>query len=525
MWLSEETSAALQALARQNHLTLNTFVQGAWALLLSRYSGEEDVVFGATVSGRPTSLSGVEAMVGLFINTLPVRVHRNGSARLVDWLRQIQADMVEMREYEHSSLIQIQGWSEVPRGTPLFDTFVVVQNAQGAEGATEAQPAVAETHASSLPGEALHARATGSETSVDFPLYLVAVLDRRLLLRIHYDTHRYNEDSIARLLGHLRTLLERWRRTYTRRSRTLACSARPNGSNCSWTGTPTRRPIRKEPASTNSSNSRHSALPTPPRSSTTDKPSPTNNSTTARTNSLTSSKHNGAQPNRLVALCMTRSLDMVVSVLAILKAGAAYVALDPAYPKERLRTTLEEAKPALLLTQQALLPLLPPTHTPLFCLEQQESALRAQPTDGSHLLGPALGPGVRALHLRLHRTTQGSGHHPSSPVALVAWALGVYSPEELAGVVLCDLPLLRSVGLRVVRSPVLRADGCCWWRTRWRSGRCPPELAPTLINTVPSAMAELLRQGAVAGFGGDGEPGGRGSDARLWWMRIYRRRV
>src|SRR5205085_4004820 len=127
-WLSEAASAALQSLARQHRLTLNTLIQGAWALLLSRYSGEEEVLFGATVSGRPATLEGVESMVGLFINSLPVRVKVFPHEPLLSWLERLQEEMVELREYEYSSLVQIQGWSEVPRGTPLFESIVVVQN-------------------------------------------------------------------------------------------------------------------------------------------------------------------------------------------------------------------------------------------------------------------------------------------------------------------------------------------------------------------------------------------------------------
>ena len=84
--LSEKTVLKLQSLCRRHHLTLNTFIQGAWALLLSRYSGEEDVIFGATVSGRPASLDGVETIVGPFINTLPLRVRATSGRRLLPWL-------------------------------------------------------------------------------------------------------------------------------------------------------------------------------------------------------------------------------------------------------------------------------------------------------------------------------------------------------------------------------------------------------------------------------------------------------
>jgi NRPS condensation-like uncharacterized protein len=109
--LPAAVTAQLQSLARAQRLTLNTLVQGAWALLLSRYSGEDEVLFGATVSGRPVELGRVEAMVGLFINTLPVRVQVPPKARLLPWLEQLQAQQVEREQYMYSPLVEIQGWS------------------------------------------------------------------------------------------------------------------------------------------------------------------------------------------------------------------------------------------------------------------------------------------------------------------------------------------------------------------------------------------------------------------------------
>ena len=129
--LSEALTDALQALARQHHLSLNSLVQGAWAVLLSRYSGEEDVIFGVVVSGRPAALAGVESMVGLFMNTLPVRVRVSPEASLIPWLQALQAQQVEARHYEYSPLVQVQRWSDVPPGLPLFDTLLVFQNYPG----------------------------------------------------------------------------------------------------------------------------------------------------------------------------------------------------------------------------------------------------------------------------------------------------------------------------------------------------------------------------------------------------------
>ena len=126
--LSVDRSAALQEFCRRHQLTLNTLVQGAWALVLSCYSGQDDVVFGAVVSGRPAELRGADAMIGLFINTLPVRVRLHGEDRLLDWLKELQVRQAEARQYECSPLVEIQGWSEVPRGQPLFESLLAFEN-------------------------------------------------------------------------------------------------------------------------------------------------------------------------------------------------------------------------------------------------------------------------------------------------------------------------------------------------------------------------------------------------------------
>jgi non-ribosomal peptide synthase protein (TIGR01720 family) len=110
--VSREVSEGLVRMARQQQVTVNTVVQGAWAILMSRYSGEEDVVFGAVVSGRPAEMEGVEKMLGMFINTLPVRVRVRGEERVSEWLRRMQEGAAEMREYEYSPLVKVQGWSE-----------------------------------------------------------------------------------------------------------------------------------------------------------------------------------------------------------------------------------------------------------------------------------------------------------------------------------------------------------------------------------------------------------------------------
>ncbi|MFP5285589.1 MAG: condensation domain-containing protein, partial [Thermoanaerobaculia bacterium] len=190
--LPRNTVAGLEALQRQG-LTLNTVVQGAWALLLSRWSGERDVVFGGVVSGRPPELPGIETAIGLFINTLPVRVGVDPGGPAVAWLRALQERQVRQRELEWSPLSDIQRWSEVPAGEPLFHSLLVFEN-------YPLDPTLGER----LSG--LEARDFAETELTNYPLTLVAAMRESFLLRLTFD-HRFEAGTARRMLGHLETLL------------------------------------------------------------------------------------------------------------------------------------------------------------------------------------------------------------------------------------------------------------------------------------------------------------------------------
>ncbi|MEO1509325.1 MAG: amino acid adenylation domain-containing protein [Cyanobacteria bacterium J06633_23] len=126
--LKPDTTKDIQTLAQQHRITLNTLIQGTWTVLLGHISGQTDIVFGATTAGRPPTLTGVDTMIGLFINTLPVRVKLTPDADIITWMQALQTQRSEARQYEYSPLNQIQKWSEVPTGTPLFDSLIVFEN-------------------------------------------------------------------------------------------------------------------------------------------------------------------------------------------------------------------------------------------------------------------------------------------------------------------------------------------------------------------------------------------------------------
>ncbi len=192
--LPQSVTAMLQRFAQRHELTLNTLVQGAWALLLSSLSGREDVVFGVVVSGRSAPVAEVESIVGLFINTLPARATITPDAELTVWLKQLQAQQAEISQYEYSPLARVQAWSEVEPGQPLFESIFVFENYP--LGST-----------ADWYGDLRVGSARSIERS-NYPLTVWAIPDRELVLRIGYDRRRFHKEWIGQLLQDYQNLLE-----------------------------------------------------------------------------------------------------------------------------------------------------------------------------------------------------------------------------------------------------------------------------------------------------------------------------
>src|SRR5581483_4282174 len=196
LYLSAETTEALQQFARQQQVTLNTLLQGAWALLLSRYSGHDDVLFGTTVSGRPVNVPGIESIIGLFINTLPLRVRIDPLQSVPSLLQQLQAQQIESRQYEYSPLAQVQSWSEVPRGTPLFESLFVFENYPLEKSTTQ-------------PGETrFEIQAMSLVEQTNYPISIFIIPGQQLLLKIVYERNHFGAATIERMLLHLQAILD-----------------------------------------------------------------------------------------------------------------------------------------------------------------------------------------------------------------------------------------------------------------------------------------------------------------------------
>ncbi|MBE9162165.1 non-ribosomal peptide synthetase [Tychonema sp. LEGE 06208] len=355
---SATATAALQSAARQHQLTLNTLVQAAWALLLSRYSGEEDVVFGTVVSGRPPDLMGAESVVGLFVNPLPVRVKIDPQDVILSCLKQLQSQQVEARQYEYSPLIEVQGWSEVPRSLPLFESFVVFENYPSDASLQEKI-------------ENLKVENIRSLETTNYPLTVMAMPGAALTLKIIFDRSCFEDSAIARMLGHLQTLLEG-----------MAANPHQKLSNLSLLSATEQQQLLVKWNDTQADYPKNASIHELFAAQTERTPDAvaaiceneqlTYRELNAKANQIAHYLQSlGVKPEVLVGICLERSLSMLVAILGILKVGAAYVPLDPAYPQERRSFMLADAKVPVLLTQKNLLETLPEHSAKVVCIDAE----------------------------------------------------------------------------------------------------------------------------------------------------------
>jgi amino acid adenylation domain-containing protein len=347
-----EITAALQAFTARHMLTLNTLAAGAWTLLLSRYGGEEDVVFGTVVSGRPADLPGVEATLGLFTNTLPFRAQAPANQKVLPWLLELQARQVELRQFEYSPLAQVQKWSSLPPGTPLFESLFVFENyplLPGGGGPV---------------GGGLGPIQVSVVRSVDrtnYPLALaLSTAGGELLLRATYDKGRFEPAAMRRMLEHFRRLLAEMVAAPDRRLGDVPMLGDEELRQlAAWNDT--RRPYDLDRCL-------HGLIAEQAeRTPTTEAVRFAGEALTYRELDLRAGRlarrlaDLGCGPEARVGVLMERSLEMVVSLLGILKAGAAYVPLDPEHPQERLAFQAEDARVSLVLAQEHLAGRLPET--------------------------------------------------------------------------------------------------------------------------------------------------------------------
>ncbi|HZF07714.1 MAG TPA: amino acid adenylation domain-containing protein [Thermoanaerobaculia bacterium] len=394
--LGPATTASLRDLARRHQLTLNTLTQGAWALLLHHYSGEPEVVFGATVAGRPAEIPGVESIAGLFINTLPVRVAVSDAGDLVSWWRELQSAQIATQPYEHASLADLQRWSGAPAGRPLFESLLVFEN-------LPADPRRPASPLSTSGASGLRVLGERSVLRTQYPLVLLAIPGERLVLRLTYQRRRFTAAAATRLLAHLATLLEAF----------PAAAALPPALLSPLTP-PERHQLRYEWNDTAVAYPRDRTLPELFAAVARRQPEAvavaldgrflTYGELDARAHGLAGRlRRLGVGPEARVGLAADGAPALVLGMLGILQAGGAYVPLDAADPEERLAQTIEAADLRVLVTDGRA-PAAWPADRPRVLLEDRA------PERGAAEPSPLAGPDALAYVL----FTSGSTGRPKA---------------------------------------------------------------------------------------------------------------
>ncbi len=355
--LSVRQTQELKDLATAKGITLNTLVQGAWALLLSRHSGEEDIVFGATRAGRKSTIAGAESMVGLFINTTPVRLRVRPEMSLIQWLQEVREQQFQIRNYERTPLRMIQEWSQVPKGTLLFDSLVVFERSS-LNAVLRAE------------GGAWLNRHFRVIDQTNYPVTLFAYGEPALLLKLSHDEGRMGKDEAARISSHLETLLSGMPANLEKKLGDIYMlpAAEREQVLVEWNHTekpyPAASCLHEVIAAQSRKTPKATALVCGDRELSYQQVYAYANRVADRLQKL------GVGPEVLVGVCMDVSVETVAVLLGVLKAGGAYVPLDPDYPKERLVFMLQDSQAAVLLTQSKYADAFADAKTTLVCLDE-----------------------------------------------------------------------------------------------------------------------------------------------------------
>ena len=489
MVLDGGVSARLRQAAQAAGLTVNTVLQGAWALLLSRYGGGHDVVFGTIVSGRPADLAGVTSMVGLFINTLPTRVRLDGRRPVREWLREVQAAQSEDRRHEFVSLAQIQTWSQIPGGTSLFDSILVFENYPlDADAATR---------------HGLGVEAERDVEPTNYALSIVVEPGDVLAVHLDYDPAAFDAATVQGLGDSLRTLLTAMAAGLDRRLADLPLLEPQQGRELleRFGGAHDRAPARTLPEMFALQVARTPAATAVRAGSQTLTYRELDDRAEKLSRLLIAA---GAGPERFVALALPRTADLIVALIAVLKSGAAYLPVDPAYPAERIAFLFADVRPDAVITTTGTAGALPEGAYTRIVLDDPACAdrLAAGTADAVRDGGARRSP-LLPEHPAYVIHTSGSTGRPKgvvvaqrSVLALVDWAVAEFAGRGLDHVVASTSlnfdvsvfeifsPLLSGGCVEVVRDVLALADR----PEPWRAG---------LLSAVPSALGRLLAEDVV----------------------------
>lgn len=342
LYIEENLTSQLQRMAKENHSTTGTLLQTAWGVLLGKYNDKRDAVFGRTVSGRPSEVDGVEKIMGLFINTNPLRISWDERSTFSALMKTVSKQAVDATPYEFYSFSEIQAHSPVKQG--LIDHIFIYQNFPlDVEGLA---------HTSHSLGYTMNLYSYFEQTHYDFTLKVTP--GDSLQFHFIYNKKRYDAEYVERLMKHFLVLLqgivEAPNQKVDQLELTTARDKREiledfNLSKVKFTEEKTFTQLFEE-----------QVRDTPnERAIVWGEQTISYHDLNKRANQLARVlRIKGVQAESIVGIVMDRSIEMFVSVLAVVKAGGAYVPIDPQYPNERIHYMLEDSDAMIVLTTQAI---------------------------------------------------------------------------------------------------------------------------------------------------------------------------
>ncbi|RKG75337.1 non-ribosomal peptide synthetase, partial [Corallococcus terminator] len=469
LYLSTEDTTALQAFARQHQLTLNTLAQAAWALVLARYSATQDVLFGTTLAGRPPELPGAEAMLGMLITTLPVRIQLpDEHAPLLPWLQLLQEQQLALEQHQHTPLVTAAGWSDMPRGIALFNTLMVFENFPIDESLLKRSTE-------------LDIRDLQAGESTHYPLTASVLPGSDLQLHLGYDTHRLTRDAVERVLGHWRRALLSLAQADARLS---DVSLLAPDEQVRLLGGLSGEALDFERDATLHGLIEEQVARTP------DADAVVFEDTTlsfrqldARANQLARHLRSlGVGPEVTVGLCLERSAEAIVALLAVLKAGGAFVPLDPTAPAARKSFLLKDCGASVLLTSRALADAWKPDVAHVVRLDSKQEQAHL-----SSLTGEALPPSARPEGLAYVIYTSGSTGTPKGVMVQHRSVLNLH--RSLTRTIYAGLPR----GQRITVNAPLYFDASIEQVIQLLDGHCLV-VVPEDVRLDPERMLPWLEQ-------------------------------
>ena len=332
--LDAETTSRLSGYAQRHRITMNTLVQGVWAYLLYRYTGRTEVTYGVTVSGRPDNLPGVERAVGMYINTLPFRAQMNELQTVNLWLQAIQVEQLESREYQHIALNEIQRWAGIPGD--LFDSLLVYEN----------YPSNPITTASLT----LQVDNVRKEEHTNYPLGVAVMVAEEITVYFSYNTSLLNEEYIEAIAGHFEQAILGMTSADNLLLKDIEILSVPEKQQLIHTFNATASAFPESNTIIDQFNAQVARTPNAP-AFITDQVTMTYQELDQQAGRLANYlRDQGVGAETLVPLCLERSPEMVISIMAILKAGAAYVPIDPDYPQDRISFMLEDTAATIMIS-------------------------------------------------------------------------------------------------------------------------------------------------------------------------------